>query len=192
MSAHDAIGVARQRCWRSNWVTLIWTSRASFTTWIMGSSSGPSTITRTIQGSGCTSRGGCVSPRRNPAEPGRNGAGAHHKGVSLRSGSKSYDSWIVLSWRGCAGSIGASGAGKPKRAASWSELLNLIAITERQLRRVMRSYVDYCREDRTHLGLEKDVPEERSIEPREMGEVVAMPRVGGLHRRYSRELRRAT
>ncbi len=136
----------------------------------MGSSTGPSTITRTIHGSGCTSRGGCVSPRRNPTEPGRNGAGAHRKGVSLRSGSKSYDSWIVLSWRGCAGSIGASGAVKPKRAASWSELLNLIAITERQLRRVMRSYVDYCREDRTRLGLEKDVPEERPIEPREMGE----------------------
>jgi hypothetical protein len=68
---------------------------------------------------------------------------------------------------------------------------HLIAINERQLRRVIRSYVDYYHEDRTHLGLEKDVPEERPIETREMGEVVAIPRVGGLHHRYSRELRKA-
>ena len=37
--------------------------------------------------------------------------------------------------------------------------------------------------DRTHLGLEKYAPEERPIEPREMGEVGALLRVGGLHRR---------
>jgi len=41
---------------------------------------------------------------------------------------------------------------------------------------------------RPHLVLEKDFPEERSIKPREMGEVVAFPR---LHHRYSRELQRA-
>ena len=67
----------------------------------------------------------------------------------------------------------------------------MIAVNERQLRRVIRSYVDYYHEDRTHLGLEKDTPEERSVEPRETGEVVAIPRVGGLHHRYSRELRDA-
>jgi transposase InsO family protein len=68
---------------------------------------------------------------------------------------------------------------------------HVIAINEWQLRRVVRSYVDYYHEDRTHLGLEKDAPQERSVEPREMGEVVAIPRVGGLHHRYSRELRSA-
>ncbi len=67
----------------------------------------------------------------------------------------------------------------------------VIAINERQLRRVIGAYVDYYHADRTHLGLEKDSPEERPIEPQEMGEVVAIPRVGGLHHRYSRELRRA-
>ncbi len=55
----------------------------------------------------------------------------------------------------------------------------------------LRSYVDYYHEDRTHLGLAKDAPEERSIETRDMGEIVAIPRIGGLHHRYSRELRRA-
>jgi len=68
---------------------------------------------------------------------------------------------------------------------------HVIAVNERQLRRVVRSYVEYYHNDRTHLGLEKDTPEERRVEPRETGEVVAIPRVGGLHHRYSRELRRA-
>ncbi len=66
-----------------------------------------------------------------------------------------------------------------------------MAINEFQLRRVIRSYVYYYHADRTHLGLEKDAPEERPIEPREMGKVVAIPRVGGLHHRYNRELQRA-
>ena len=44
---------------------------------------------------------------------------------------------------------------------------------------------------RTHLGLEKDTPKGRSLEPRKMGEVIANPRVGGLHHRYSREFRDA-
>ncbi len=68
---------------------------------------------------------------------------------------------------------------------------HVIPINERQLRRVIRSYVDYYHTDRTHLGLGKDTPEERSIETRETGAVVAIPRVGGLHHRYSRGLRRA-
>jgi hypothetical protein len=41
------------------------------------------------------------------------------------------------------------------------------------------------------LGLEKDAPAERPIETREMGEAVAISRVGGLHHRYSREFRSA-
>ena len=46
---------------------------------------------------------------------------------------------------------------------------HVIAINESQLRRVIRSYVAYYHEDRTHLGLEKDAPDERPTEPREMG-----------------------
>ena len=68
---------------------------------------------------------------------------------------------------------------------------HVIPINERQLRRVIRSYLDYYHADRTHLGLEKDAPEERSIEPQKMGKVVAFPRVGGLHHRYTRERQRA-
>jgi putative transposase len=68
---------------------------------------------------------------------------------------------------------------------------HVIPINERQLRRVIRSYVDYYHADRTHLGLEKDAPNERPIELREIGAVVALPRVGGLHHRYTRKLQRA-
>ena len=68
---------------------------------------------------------------------------------------------------------------------------HVIAINERQLRRVVRSYVDYYHQDRTHFGLEKDTPEERLVEPRQNGKVVSASRVGGLHHRYSRALRRA-
>ncbi len=57
---------------------------------------------------------------------------------------------------------------------------HVIAINESQLRRVIRSYVDYYHADRTHLGLEKDAPDQRPIEPRKMGEVVTISRVGGL------------
>jgi hypothetical protein len=53
-----------------------------------------------------------------------------------------------------------------------------------------RSYVfcvaDLYQRARTHLSLGKDSPEPRLIEPREMGRVVALPQVGGLHHRYQR------
>ncbi len=68
---------------------------------------------------------------------------------------------------------------------------HVVAINERQLRNVVQSYADYYHKDRTYLGLDKDTPQERSVEPREMGEVFAIPRVGGLHHRYSRKLRTA-
>ncbi len=68
---------------------------------------------------------------------------------------------------------------------------HVIVINERQLRRAIRLYVDYYHVDRTHLGLEEDAPEARPIETRKMGKVVSFSRVGGLHHRYSRELRKA-
>lgn len=68
---------------------------------------------------------------------------------------------------------------------------HVIPINECQLRCVIRSYVDDYHADRIHLGLEKDAPDERPIEFREMGEVVACPRIGGLPHRYTRELQRA-
>jgi hypothetical protein len=45
---------------------------------------------------------------------------------------------------------------------------------------------DYHHPCRTHLSLDKDSPEPRAVEPPEMGEVVELPQVGGLHHRYTR------
>jgi transposase InsO family protein len=39
---------------------------------------------------------------------------------------------------------------------------------------------------RTHLGLQKDAPEPRSIQSVEFRPVVSIPEVGGLHHRYER------
>jgi putative transposase len=65
-------------------------------------------------------------------------------------------------------------------------LNHVIAINEDQLRRVIRSYIDYFHEDRTHLGLRKDTPLPRAVEQPEMGTIVRFPRVRGLHHRYGR------
>jgi transposase InsO family protein len=68
------------------------------------------------------------------------------------------------------------------------ELLDhVLVLNERHLRRLLRTYVcDYYHSSRTHLSLDKDSPEPRAVEPLEMGEVVELPVVGGLHHRYTR------
>jgi hypothetical protein len=44
----------------------------------------------------------------------------------------------------------------------------------------------YYHRSRTHLGLQKDAPEPRSIQSAELGQVISIPEVGGLHHRYER------
>ena len=63
---------------------------------------------------------------------------------------------------------------------------HVVIVNENHLRHVLHEYLSYYSEARTHLGLEKDSPETRAIEPTEAGRVVALPRVGGLHHRYTR------
>lgn len=57
---------------------------------------------------------------------------------------------------------------------------------EAHLIRLLKSYLRYYHEDRTHLGLNKDSPSGRPSEMRsnESGRVVSLPRCGGLHHRY--------
>jgi transposase InsO family protein len=64
---------------------------------------------------------------------------------------------------------------------------HVIIFNEKHLRRVLREYFRYYTESRTHLGLDKDCPEPRSVEPPKMGNIVAIPQVGGLHHRYTRK-----
>jgi putative transposase len=68
------------------------------------------------------------------------------------------------------------------------ELLDhVIVMNERHLRRLLRRFVgEYYHPCRTHLSLGKDTPGQRAVEPPEMGEVIELPVVGGLHHRYVR------
>jgi putative transposase len=65
---------------------------------------------------------------------------------------------------------------------------HIVAINEPQLLRVVRSYVAYCNRTRTHLALGKDPPESRAALGPAVGDIVALPEVGGLHHRYERRL----
>jgi putative transposase len=63
---------------------------------------------------------------------------------------------------------------------------HVIVFNEASLRRHVKSFVTYYHESRTHLSLAKDAPEPRAVQPPEVGRIVAMPQVGGLHHRYGR------
>ncbi len=63
---------------------------------------------------------------------------------------------------------------------------HVIVFNEQHLRGTLRDYFKYYHTCRTHLSLNKDPPETRTVEPRWLGNVVAFPRVGGLHHRYGR------
>ena len=63
---------------------------------------------------------------------------------------------------------------------------HVIVFHERSLRRTLKSYFQYYHRSRTRLSLGKDSPEPRAIQPLELGSVVAVPQVGGLHHRYER------
>jgi hypothetical protein len=60
-----------------------------------------------------------------------------------------------------------------------------IAVNEHHLRRLLSEYVCYHREDRTHLGLDKETPNGRARSVAH-GRVIGRPRLGGLHHRYDR------
>jgi transposase InsO family protein len=51
---------------------------------------------------------------------------------------------------------------------------------------LVRQHVSYYNNDRPHMSLDGDAPVKREVEPRELGKVVAVPRVSGLHHRYLR------
>jgi len=57
---------------------------------------------------------------------------------------------------------------------------------DRHLRRTLTRYFAYYHEARTHLSLDKDAPDGRSVERPERGRVISIREVGGLHHRYVR------
>ncbi|MDP6107591.1 MAG: integrase core domain-containing protein, partial [Candidatus Brocadiia bacterium] len=63
---------------------------------------------------------------------------------------------------------------------------HLIILNERHLLRILISYFDYYHNSRTHLSLARNAPHPREVEPPSQGKLIAIPRVGGLHHRYTR------
>lgn len=63
---------------------------------------------------------------------------------------------------------------------------HVIVFHEPGLRRVLRSHFKYYTHSRTHLSLDKDAPIPRPVQPPELGRVLELSEVGGLHHRYER------
>ncbi len=62
----------------------------------------------------------------------------------------------------------------------------VIVLNERHLRRRLADYCDYYHNARTHRSLNQDAPHPREIEAPEIGKIIELPMVGGLHHRYAR------
>ena len=63
---------------------------------------------------------------------------------------------------------------------------HVIVFNERSLLQHLQAFTTYYHRSRTHLGLQKDTPEQRPVQPPEAGGIVSIPEVGGLHHRYER------
>jgi putative transposase len=63
---------------------------------------------------------------------------------------------------------------------------HMIIFNEASLRRIIKTYFEYYEHSRTHLSLEKDAPTSRTVQHPELGSIVALSQVGGLHHRYER------
>ena len=63
---------------------------------------------------------------------------------------------------------------------------HLVVFNEAHLRRLVRDYIRFYHEDRTHDGLGKDTPARRPVERRKCRKtkLISLPRLGGLHHRY--------
>lgn len=67
------------------------------------------------------------------------------------------------------------------------ECLNqIIPLGTRHLERVVTSYVDYYNTVRCHSSLDYDSPNDRPVDPASNGEIISVPKVGGLHHHYVR------
>jgi len=63
---------------------------------------------------------------------------------------------------------------------------HVIVLNELHLKQLLRAYFSYNQTARTHLALDKQCPEPRSVELPDQGTVIAFPHVSGLHHEYRR------
>jgi transposase InsO family protein len=64
---------------------------------------------------------------------------------------------------------------------------HVMVLNQRHLRKLMKNYLRYYHEDRTHLGLGKDTPSGRVVASASPSgnAIISLPRLGGLHHRYT-------
>jgi putative transposase len=65
-------------------------------------------------------------------------------------------------------------------------LNHVVILGESHLRKILGRYFRYYNKYRTHLSLEKDAPEPRLLQAVNLGEIIEIPEVGGLHHHYER------
>ena len=63
---------------------------------------------------------------------------------------------------------------------------HVIVFNEASLYRHLKSFLAYYHASRTHFSLAKDSPSPRPVQPPQLGAIVGIPQVGGLHHRYER------
>jgi transposase InsO family protein len=63
---------------------------------------------------------------------------------------------------------------------------HMVVFNERSLSRHLQAFVGYYHRTRTHLALQKDAPDPRSVQLPNAGRIISIPEVGGLHHRYER------
>jgi transposase InsO family protein len=63
---------------------------------------------------------------------------------------------------------------------------NVVVLSERHLRRILKDYFAHYHRWRCHQSLEMDCPEPRPVQPPEVGEIVEVVEAGGLYRHYER------
>jgi putative transposase len=61
-----------------------------------------------------------------------------------------------------------------------------LILNEAHLRLLLRSYIGYYNTTRPHQSLDNNSPRPREVHPPELGRVVSIPQVGGLHHLYQR------
>jgi putative transposase len=64
---------------------------------------------------------------------------------------------------------------------------HMVILHEQHLQRLLTTYFSYYHRWRTHLSLDMDCPHARPVAPPDVGEVIAIPEVGGLHHHYTRQ-----
>lgn len=64
---------------------------------------------------------------------------------------------------------------------------HIIVLNAQHLRQVLSDYLAYYHQDRSHRSLDQDCPFCRPVAPPDEGNIIALPRLGGLHHRYTRQ-----